>query len=37
LQAYPEVNFRYYVMNINPALGLDEINFNADATWPLQQ
>jgi predicted acylesterase/phospholipase RssA len=37
LQAYPEVNFRYYVSNNAPALGLDEINFDTIVTWPLQQ
>jgi len=36
LLAYPNVNYRYYVLNNDPALGLDEINFNADATWHLQ-
>ena len=37
LVAYPEVNFRYYVMNDNPALGFAELNFTTEITWPLQQ
>ena len=37
LQAYPKVNFRYYVMNLDPALGLNEVNFDPIVTWPLQQ
>ena len=37
MAAYPDVNYRYYIMNTDTALGLDEINFNASATWHLQE
>jgi len=33
--AYPEVNFRHYLMNMNPALGFTMINFDPTLTWPL--
>ena len=36
MTAYPEVNFRYYFMNANPAEGFKMINFSTDLTWPLQ-
>lgn len=36
MYAYPEVNFRYYLMNENPALAFKMLDFNTDATWPLQ-
>lgn len=36
MAAYPNVNYRYFIMNSDTALGLDEINFNASATWHLQ-
>ena len=36
LVAYPEVNFRYNIMNLDPALGLQELNFSPEMTWTLQ-
>lgn len=35
--AYPNVQFRHYMMNTDPALGFGMLNFNQDVTWPLQQ
>jgi len=37
MQAYPKVNFRYYMMNTHPALGLKMLDFETSNTWPLQE
>lgn len=37
MAAYPDVNFRYYMMNTDSADGFKMLNFNTSVTWPLQQ
>lgn len=37
MQAYPNVQFRYYMMNTDPALAFKMLNFNQEVTWPLQE
>ena len=37
MSAYPNVQFRYYMMNTEPALAFKMLDFNQETTWPLQE
>jgi hypothetical protein len=36
MEAFPDVNFRYYFMNQHSLYGLKMLNFEPRLTWPLQ-
>jgi hypothetical protein len=36
MMAYPDVQYRYYMMNAFPANGFHMLNFDVDNTWPMQ-
>lgn len=36
MEAYPDVNYRYLIMETDGAGGLEEIDFANTTTWPLQ-
>lgn len=36
MKAYPDVQFRYYLMNMYPANGFGMLNFEVANTWPMQ-
>lgn len=37
MRAYPEVNWRYILQQDDANTGINEIKFNGDFTWPLQE
>jgi hypothetical protein len=37
MKAYPGVQWRYLIEEVGSVGGLDELNFDPEMTWPLQQ